>query len=348
MDRILCVGDSSSELIWNREEEEISLAPGEEGFQFSIDTRQTNTGLNSPVPNTFSIPTSGNGGNTATEYNWFIDWGDGLMEYKSGTSGTTAGDGGVGILHTYATPGEYLITIKPADDRDAWFRAFGFWTTNTAGTANTTANRQKVVSPLTPLTVKMFASDGSTDLSLVNDVCRIMFYGCNGVGFTLGDNFGFDDGWDSVVSVGNSFCYNMFNSCSSLTSLPSSFNLPVGITTVGANFCSNMFASCHSLTALPSLFNPPTKIATAGAFFCYRMFFDCGSLVVNADFRFPLLPQLVTGPTVAFSQTFCNCTKAQTVNALTIINGNPAPSSARQTFSRNFPDYASLPANWKQ
>ena len=228
--------------------------------------------------------------------------------------------------------------------------------------ANANANKYKVVSPDSPLTVSMFADANAT---VVGDgVCLYMFNACTGIGFHLGENFGFHSEWNRVTTVGEAFCIGMFSNCSTLSSLSSNFNLPQGITTVGDSFCYDMFLDCASLASLPSNFNIPQGITTVGDYFCYSMFYGCyhDNFQVPAGFRFPLLSSTEVNKTDVFCYMFyviVNKTyPPQPVSAATIINGNPTPSSARNTFRTISQGHAetnnrwgagtnSLPANWR-
>jgi len=172
--------------VWETVWERVQL-PVEE-FKLTIDTRQTDTGF-AGTTKTFSIPTS-----LVYAYDWNIDWGDGTaVQHATGTGANTS----AGITHTYATVGQYQIKIIPAGSTTGWLRAFGFYN-NTSG-ANVQTNKNKVVSPDTPLTVAMYAAPGAT--SVANDVCRYMFYNCQGYNFMLGSNFGFHPEWNNV-SIG--------------------------------------------------------------------------------------------------------------------------------------------------
>ena len=51
------------------------------------------------------------------------------------------------------------------------------------------------------------------------------------------------------TTIGNDFLYFCWYGCSSLTSMPSGFNLPSGITSVGNNFLSYCWGDCTNLKA---------------------------------------------------------------------------------------------------
>ena len=328
------------ETVWERVSEE---------FKLTIDTRQTDAGLIGSTT-TFSIPTSG-----VYAYDWNIDWGDGTVQRAIGTGSNTS----AGITHTYATGGQYQITIKPAGVASSWFRAFGFWS-NTNG-ANVQTNKNKVVSLDTPLTVSMFATPGATIVA--NDVCRNMFYSCRGVNFAPGTGFGFDASWNNVTTVGNLFCSGMFQSCNGIAfTMNSVFNLPQSITTVGTNFCQQMFQSCNgSVFTMNSVFNLPQSITTFNECFCYQMFSYCvhDNFQVNSVFRFPCLsPQNLSVPDMFYQTFYCDISKAysrQNVSITQILNGNSTPTDARQTFTtynatqgaNRWSDWSSVAANWK-
>ncbi|MCL2869791.1 hypothetical protein FWF48_03220, partial [Candidatus Saccharibacteria bacterium] len=108
-----------------------STIPGCNGnsecFAFTINTKLdaqgglTNTGL------TFAIPTNDHGGG-GKPYNWLVNWGDGNIEPVSGTSSSS---GVSAVAHTYASAGQYQITIQPnGTPQIGWFDAFGAFITN--------------------------------------------------------------------------------------------------------------------------------------------------------------------------------------------------------------------------
>ena len=336
-------------------------------FEFTIDTRQTNTGL-SGTSDTFSIPTS----KANVNYDWAIDWGDGTKERATGT-GANASDG---IPHVYATPGRYDIRIEPIGSQTAWLHAFGFWN-NTSG-ANATSNKQKVVMPSSPLTPAMFAT---------NDIASYMFCGCNGVGFTMGDKFGFSKDWDDVTSVGGNFCTRMFDSCSGAAfTMSETFNIPQNIKTSGTNFLSNMFTSCSGAAfTMNSVFNLPTALSTIGTNMLFYAFSGCignsftmndvfcipetlqlptnmsgflantfygckgSAFQVNDIFKFPVMTPTQLAVATAVKNTFYGVTNPQTkTTAMNIINGNPEPTAAKTAFGSGFPDWNTIPANWRQ
>jgi hypothetical protein len=125
-----------------------------EWFNFTIDTRMTDTLDNNAAhldgtATAFAIPTSGYvGRDESHDYSWVIDWGDGTpAEIASGTSDDTS----AGILHDYATPGEYHIMIKTNGPAvSGWMNAFGFTNTSLGANAQTNKNMLKSIdSPLT-------------------------------------------------------------------------------------------------------------------------------------------------------------------------------------------------------
>ena len=269
-----------------------------EEFKLVIDTRQKDTGL-SGTSTLFIIPT----GNTGA-YDWSIDWGDSQTEKASGTGSNSS----VGVSHTYATAGQYTITITPNGSIDAWFAAYGFGTSSIIGTAHEGANRQKVVSCLSQITPLMVGTEEQvTSGTLGNNVCQRWFDRCTGKGFNLGNEFGFSQEWKGITTVGNNFCSIMFSDCHSLTALSANLSLPQNITTVGDYFCYQMFYNCSFLTALSANFNLPQKITTVGTYFCDNMFKGCAALATLSD-NFNLPQSLTTVMNYFCSDMFNGCT----------------------------------------
>ena len=91
-----------------------------------------------------------------------------------------------------------------------------------------------------------------------------------------------------ITSVGNSFLYQCWYGCSSLTSMPVGFNLPSGITSVGHTFLSNCWRDCSSLTSMPSGFNLPSGITSVGSDFLSGCWRGCSSLTsMPSGFNLP-------------------------------------------------------------
>jgi hypothetical protein len=94
----------------------------------------------------------------------------------------------------------------------------------------------------------------------------------------------------TITTIGDNFCGSMLRSCSSLTSLPSDFNLPQNISGISVHgFCNGMFFNCTSLQSLPNNFNlPQGMFAIQGDYFCDMMFRDCSSLTsLPSGFNLP-------------------------------------------------------------
>ena len=106
-----------------------------EEFTFEVTTTTANE--------TFSIPLNGRlGGTWSKSYDWEISWGDGsAIQNEDDIQNGVANNAGQ-IDHEYASPGTYMITIKPNGSLEAWLGAFGF-ASGTDG-ANAQANRDKV------------------------------------------------------------------------------------------------------------------------------------------------------------------------------------------------------------
>jgi len=300
-----------------------SWSPVEE-FKFTIDTRQTDTGLNAPVASNrhfgFYVETRriAGAGITSVPYDWWINWGDGTsLQRVSGVPQNNVPSRDY-IEKTYATPGRYQITIKPADELNSWL-----WGFTTAPDAHWTNN--KIVSLDSPLTAAMFATLGSRFPRAMSGWA--MFAGCRGVGFHLGTNFGFSPEWVNVNNVGIGFCGRMFQN-SRITAIPDGFNLPQGIRQCGTFFCMHMFSNCD-LVRVPSAFRFPQlnlgQIEQEGVF---------AGVFQHADNR-------------SFAR--------EPIPASVIINGNPVPASRKHTFHmfndtrgrERWSDWNSISANWR-
>ena len=104
------------------------------------------------------------------------------------------------------------------------------------------------------------------------------------------------------TTIGDYFLYECWYGCSSLTSMPSGFNLPSGITSVGSNFLGYCWSECSSLTSMPSGFNLPSGITTIGDYFLYYSWRYCTSLT-----SMPVGFNLPSGITRAGAYFLSNC-----------------------------------------
>ena len=94
------------------------------------------------------------------------------------------------------------------------------------------------------------------------------------------------------TKVGHSFLSKCRYGCTSLTSMPSWFNLPQGITSVESHFLEKCRSGCTSLTSMPSWFNIPQSIKNAEYFFLRMTWFNCTSLTSNSPAEPFNLPNL--------------------------------------------------------
>ena len=78
-----------------------------------------------------------------------------------------------------------------------------------------------------------------------------------------------------ITSVGDNFLAYCWYDCTSLSSMPSGFNLPTGITSVGGSFLRYCWLGCTSLTSMPVGFNLPTGITSVGSNFLYQCWWNC-------------------------------------------------------------------------
>jgi hypothetical protein len=275
-------------------------------FQIEVTTTAANQ--------SFSLPTSGGGGGGYSKsYHWNIDWGDGIIETKTGSSNYTS----AGIAHNYAAVGAYTISVTPAGSIDAWLAAFGF--SYGSDGANVQANKDmltKVISPLTPLMTRTQAQLNSPTGTQPSYEWAYTFYHCRNL--SMGDDFTFAPAWSVITKVGDYFAYLMFGSCSGASfTMGNAFNLPTGIRTVGNYFACNMFFNCSGAAfTIGNAFNLPTGITTVGNSFAYCMFRSCSGAAFTMGNAFNLPVGITSvGNTFAYSM-FEGCSgEAFTMNA---------------------------------
>ena len=272
-------------------------------------------------------------------FDWNINWGDGQSEHATGNGAANS----EGITHEYAAPGEYKIKLSPAGEETAWMLAFGFSNILATTGAGSNENRRKFLSLDSPLTVAMFAEK---DAAIVgNSVGYRIFSRLTGIGFHLGEDFGFDSSWDSVTQVGNEFFRAVFQ-YDKLT-LPPKFTLPKNIQIVGNGFLHSMFQESPSVI-MGTNFNIPQNISNCGQRFLNNMFAQCPNVVLNDIFVFPQLDQTMIDKTDNFKTTFGNAINIQTRTASSIINSTLYPITERNTFNKTGFDVSGIHSNWVQ
>jgi hypothetical protein len=113
------------------------------------------------------------------------------------------------------------------------------------------------------------------------------------------------------TTVGNYFLYACWRDCTSLSSMPSGFNLPTGITSVGNYFLGSCWFGCSKLTSMPSGFNLPTGITTVGNNFLYSCWNGCASLSsMPVGFNLPTGITSVGGSFLGYCWYNCTSLKA--------------------------------------
>ena len=184
-----------------------------------------------------------------------IDWGDGS------TAETLSGTGNVNKSHTYAEPGDYVISLMPEDrctlsfgDGSSSYCVMG----STANNGRVYCNMLQEVSigkNVTSIGNSVFQSCSS--LASITIPTSVTSIGNNAFGncFSL-VNITIPTG---VTSIGNS----VFQSCRSLTSI----TIPTGVTSIG----DSAFNSCSSLASITI----PTGVTSIGN----SAFGNCSSLV---------------------------------------------------------------------
>ena len=160
-----------------------------------------------------------------------IDWGDGS------TTQTLSGTGNVNTSHTYAEPGDYIISLMP---QDGCILSFGNGSSSYC-VMGSTGNNGKVYCNMLQ---EVYIGENVTSIG------NYAFQFC----YSLA-NITIPDG---VTSIGDS----AFNSCYSLASI----TIPNGVTSIS----SNAFNRCSSLASI-TIPNGVTSIGNAAFLFCFGM-----------------------------------------------------------------------------
>ncbi|GHT56525.1 hypothetical protein FACS1894109_05730 [Spirochaetia bacterium] len=252
---------------------------------------------------TFTIPT-----NNTWAYDWTIDWGDGIVETKTGT-----GASNTGISHTYAANPQYTIGITA--NSSTGHAAFGY--SDTTSGANAAANKQKLLKALGHI-------KENTSVAVFPNAWRYCFYNCTNLNEVSPDLL------PAIPNGTSNIFEQMFYQCTSLSSLPAGFQLPA-IPNGTSYIFRRMFWMCTSLSSLPAGFQlPAVPNGTSGIF--EGMFMDCRSLsALPAAFQLPAVPN---GTSSIFANMFWRC---QLLNSLPAGFQLPAvPNGTSQIFSQMF------------
>jgi hypothetical protein len=138
--------------------------PPDEVFKFTIDMRLTDTvntdpGHMSSADTLFEIPTVASIGNV---FHWDVDWGDGSSENVGSYGGECMWGG---TSHSYATPGQYQISIRPSynTNYNSWMNCFRnshveCYSAGSSSFSGSKANLAKIKSIDTILTENMFTT----------------------------------------------------------------------------------------------------------------------------------------------------------------------------------------------
>jgi len=119
------------------------------------------------------------------------------------------------------------------------------------------------------------------------------------------------------TTIGDYFLAYCWLNCSSLTSMPSGFNLPSGITSVGNDFLYYCWYGCTSLTSMPSGFNLPSGITIAGGNFLAYCWYNCTALKADdytEDITFEYSAYNVFGGTCPITPDSVTATTSSPVN----------------------------------
>jgi hypothetical protein len=289
-----------------------------ERFQLLIDTGQTQTGCTKDGTGsgatTFAIPVCGRQNTTSANlfpYDWNVDWGDGSpVERLTGAGGTQASGNNTmagGVEHDYGVAGEYTITITPAGSKNAWLAAFGTGVYNQTSGAQAVANRNKIVTAQSPITVAMHLADGFVGASSVNLLLGSMFASCRGLNFHISEEFAFNSDWDAITAFGHNIMREMFRGCLTLQTVPTTFKLPNNIIAYGNGCLFGTWNGCTALASVQTPLIPPIAISYGTSFF-ESTFNGCTNLqTLSADFTFANLGT-PSSSGAGFNSTFKGCT----------------------------------------
>ena len=242
-----------------------------------------------------------------------IDWGDGSAPV------TLSGTGNVNTSHTYAEPGDYVISLMPQDECTL---SFGDGSSSYCVMGSTGNNGIVYCNMLQEVCVgKNVTSIGYNAFNVCYSLASITIP----TGVTSIGNNAFPDCYSlasitiptGVTSIGN----NAFQNCYSIASI----TIPTGVTSIG----NNAFQNCYSIASITI----PTGVTSIGN----NVFQNCYSL---ASITIP------TGVTSIGNYAFTNCYSIASITIPTGVTsiGNYAFSSCYGIRYYDFSACTSIPA----
>ena len=298
---------------------------GDEAFVFTVDILGGD--LN------FYIPLNGYGiiNTQNAPYNWVIEWGDGIIETKSGISSSLDTNY---IQHNYLTSGTYKIIIKPVINDYQWMRAFGFLT-GTTGNANIVTNKNKMIS-FDYITNKSFMQSstsygdyylrqlatGTNIIYPANEVKTVSedniitisnFFKCQQY-FKCKNLILTEIEWlpDSIKIINNSFRYQQYAECNNLQYIINEY-LSNNITNIGDNFRYQQYCGYFIPPTFTVTFDAPNEVMpntviSIGNSFRYEQYRDSQCKNASLNEAFSINIKGTTGDNFRYQQYY-NCTK---------------------------------------
>lgn len=270
-------------------------------------------------------------GTQAMPYSWKINWGDGVIETKSGTSAPAMNL----ISHTYSSPNTYKIVITPVSDAYGWMRAF-------------TNIDPKIIS-FDYLTNKSFMISASTHGPFY------MAYLCNTSSTTqpITEVKTVDE--TSVVTIAANFKFNQYYGCAQLLTAEIE-QIPSGVQNISSNFKQAQYKNCTNLqnAAEESL---PTHVVNIANGFRKEQYSNCTSLLIG-NYVHARMDEFLNGGNNNFELMFNMPTTKSTSDSIPkfkdklnniypITDLTPSFSKQYCTNRTGISGYASLNANWK-
>ena len=219
------------------------------------------------------IPVMGSSPETFSDqvpYNWVIDWGDGIVENKSGLAGNI-----VCLYHDYLTGGVYTVIIKPVVDEYQWLRALGNF-----DMSNTELTADSIDYMTNKSLMKSASSYGNYYMDNLFCQSRSLIYPANEVK-TVSE--------DGITQIGDNFKNQQYELCYSLT-IPEKEWMPPSITQIGSNFRGSQYSRCETLSNSTEEYLS-NSITTIGGSFRSQQYYNCSKI---QQVSIEVLPDLIT------------------------------------------------------
>jgi len=277
-----------------------------------------------------------NGGSN-TNYNWIVDWGDGIIETVSGSSSIF---NWYGLTHKYLATGKYTIIIKPVIDNYTWAGSFGVG-------MGSSATWSELIS-VDYVTNKGFMQSNNS----YGDYYMSYIYHKTGITYPANEVKTVSE--DNITNISPRFKYSKYTSCTKLLITETEW-LPPNIISIETMFRQAQYSNCNLLLETSAEYLPD-NITTIDNSFRYGQYQNCNNLLISNHVHIRM-NEFLNGSNNYYNMFRCQTTKStpdtmpkykdKLGNVYSITNLTPSARKYYCTNRTGIDGYASLHANWK-